>query len=121
MPRSVTVVLHAAPSALNTTARRQLLEERLEPRYVFDSTVVFNEIMFHPQGDETKLEWIELHNQQAVDMDLSGWSLAGGIGYNFPNGTIVAGGARLVVAISPADLQAASGYAGGASVPLRAV
>ena len=44
-----------------------------------DSTLVFNEIMYHPATSETGLEWIELHNQMAVNMDISGWSLAGGV------------------------------------------
>ena len=35
-----------------------------------DSVVVFNEIQYHPELAE-KPEWIELHNQMAVDVDLS--------------------------------------------------
>jgi hypothetical protein len=34
-----------------------------------DSTVVFNEIHYHPQDQEPALEWVELHNQMAVNMD----------------------------------------------------
>jgi len=78
-----------------------------------DSTVVFNEIMYNPAGDaDDTLEWIELYNQLAVDMDVSEWSIEGGIDYEFPNGTVVPGRGHLVLAISPDDLQAASGYAG---------
>src|SRR5215211_7359443 len=40
-----------------------------------DSVVVFNEIMYHPATDEPALEWVELHNQNAVDVDLSDWRL----------------------------------------------
>ncbi len=40
-----------------------------------DSVVVFNEIMYHPQVDEANLEWLELYNQTAVDIDLTGWSI----------------------------------------------
>ena len=47
--------------------------EILERRLVLDSTVVFNEIMYHPQEEEDPLEWIELYNQMANDMDISGW------------------------------------------------
>src|ERR1035437_4357427 len=74
-----------------------------------DSTVVFNEIMYHPATNEAALEWVELYNQMSVDMDISHWSLAGGIDYAFPEGTIVAGGGYLVVASSPAALMAATG------------
>ena len=58
---------------------RRLRVEPLEPRLVLDSTVVFNEIMYHPAGTNNTLEWIELHNQMAVDMDLSKWSAEDGI------------------------------------------
>ncbi|HKS37845.1 MAG TPA: lamin tail domain-containing protein, partial [Verrucomicrobiae bacterium] len=74
-----------------------------------DSTVVFNEIMYHPATSESSLEWVELHNQMAVNMDLSGWSIEGGIDFAFPEGTVLTGGGYLVVAISPAAL-AAAGY-----------
>ncbi|MCZ6795013.1 MAG: lamin tail domain-containing protein [Planctomycetota bacterium] len=77
-----------------------------------DSTVVFNEIMYHPASREAELEWVELHNQMAVDMDLSGWTLGGGVAYRFPEGTVVDGGGFVVVAISPTALEAASGFAG---------
>src|SRR5438132_9387449 len=78
-------------------------------RAVADSTVVFNEIMYHPATNEPLLEWVELHNQMAVDMDLSGWSIAGGIDFKFAEGAILSGGGYLVVASSPADLMAATG------------
>ena len=82
----------------------------LFPRAAFaDSTVIFNEIMYHPAANESAMEWVELHNQMAVDMDLSGWSLQGGIQYAFPAGTIIRGGGYRVVAISPGALAAATG------------
>lgn len=74
-----------------------------------DSVVVFNEIMYHPPTNEAAQEWLELHNQMAVDVDLSGWSLTGGIDFPFAEGTIIPGGGYLVVAASPADLMTATG------------
>ena len=74
-----------------------------------DSTVVFNEIMYHPPTNEAEMEWVELHNQMSVDMDISHWSLAGGITYAFAERTIVPGNGYLVVAASPATLMAAAG------------
>jgi hypothetical protein len=76
-----------------------------------DSVVVFNEIMYHPPVNEPALEWVELYNQMAVDVDLSGWSIAGGITYVFPEATVIPGGGYLVVASSPVDLMAATGLA----------
>lgn len=74
-----------------------------------DSVVVFNEIMYHPVADESQLEWIELYNQMAVDVDMSGWQVRGGIEYDFPEGTVIKGGCFLVLAISPTDFQAEYG------------
>ena len=86
-----------------------LLTQGLPPNVRADSTVVFNEIMYHPPTNEAALEWIELRNQMAVDMDLSGWSLANGVAFTFPEGTVVAGGGYLLVALSPATLMSATG------------
>ncbi len=44
-----------------------------------------------PPGGDQDLEWVELNNQMAVDMDISQWSVDG-VGYTFPEGTTVAGG-----------------------------
>src|SRR5688572_8451253 len=76
-----------------------------------DSVVVFNEIMYHPQTNEPALEWLELHNEMGVDIDLSGWSLGEGIEFRFAEGTVIPGGGYLVVAIDPAALTAGTGLA----------
>lgn len=65
-----------------------------------DAVVTFNEIHYNPLGNQDG-EWVELHNQMAVNIDLSGWSLADGIDYTFPAGTVIAGGGRIVVAKTP--------------------
>jgi len=92
--------------------RGRLAVEPLEPRLVLsaaDSTVVFNEIMYHPLAD-ADLEWIELYNQMAVDMDLSGWRLDGGVDFDFPAGTVLPGGGYLVVAAAPDSLPVQAGF-----------
>ncbi len=81
--------------------------ERLEPRCVLDSTVVFNELMYNP-GSDQDLEWIELHNQMAVNMDISRWEVDG-VGYTFPEGTLIPGSGYLVLARSVEKFQAATG------------
>ena len=73
-----------------------------------DTVVVFNEIMYHPPANETNLEWLELRNQMAVDVDVSGWSLAGAVHYSFPSNSIVPGGGYVVVALAPEALAAAT-------------
>ena len=74
-----------------------------------DATLVFNEIMYHPATNEPAMEWVELYNQLAVDLDVSGWSLGGDIGYTFPANTRVPGRGFVVVAIDPATLGATTG------------
>lgn len=87
--------------------------ESLEQRWVLDSTVVFNELMYHATDSaDEQLEWVELHNQMAVDMDLSNWSLAGGIDFTFVEGTFLGGGDYLVIARNPAALAASGQFAG---------
>lgn len=109
-PRRVTS--HSA-SPKRPTARRAWLSALLllgAPLAVrADSVVVFNELMYHPPTNEAEMEWLELHNQMAVPVDLSGWSLSGGIGYTFAEGTVLAGGGYLVIASSPATLMGATG------------
>ena len=58
--------------------RRQQLDdrarwniERLEPRCVLDSTVVFVEVMYNPDRSSGGYESIEVYNQNAMDKDLS--------------------------------------------------
>ena len=77
-----------------------------------DSVVVFNEIMYHPPENEAALEWFELYNQMAVDVDLSNWTVLGGVTYEIPDGTVIPGGGFLVIARDPAALAAATGFAG---------
>ncbi len=78
---------------------------------MLDSTVVFNEVMYNTATGDESLEWIELHNQMSVDMNLSGWTLGDAVDFTFPTGTILGGGEYLVIAASPTALQA-QGYEG---------
>src|SRR4029450_6742756 len=66
-----------------------------------DCVVTVNEVMYHPLGQEAGLEWVDLHNQMAVDEDLSDWTLEGGIQYRFPKGTVIRARGYLVVAANP--------------------
>ncbi len=77
-----------------------------------DSVVTFNEVHYNPSPAQTPGEWIELKNQNSVDVDLSGWRLDGGADFVFPAGTVIRGGKYLVVAANPAALMAAHGITG---------
>ena len=77
-----------------------------------DSVVTFNELLYNPAASDTGGEWIELHNQLSVDVDLSNWSLSGGIEYSFAPGTTIGSGDYLVIAKDAAALEAAEGITG---------
>lgn len=88
-----------------------LLSLTTRPALAVDSVVVFNEIHYHPLTDEALNEWVELHNQMAIDIDVSEWSLEGAVDFTFAEGTIIPGGGYLVIAANPAALQMAKGIA----------
>ncbi len=67
-----------------------------------DSVVSFNEMCYHPADPAPPAtaaapEWIELHNQMSIRVDLGGWSLRGGIAFSFPEGTVMEPGSYLLV------------------------
>ena len=71
-------------------------------------SITFNELLYHHPTDRGQ-EWIELHNPMALDMDLSGWLIEGGVDYTFPEGTLIPAGGYLVVAADPAAISGAIG------------
>ena len=84
--------------------------------FSFHRDVVINEIMYHHRDvpatnglpDQNSPEsWIELYNRGITTVDLTGWSLGGGISYQFPAGQTLAAGAYLVVAGDTAYLRSA--------------
>lgn len=80
------------------------------PALARDSAVVFNEVHYHPENDEFQLEYVELYNQLAVDVDLSNWRIDGDIDFDFPEGTVLGAGQYLVVAKNPGALENATGF-----------
>lgn len=74
----------------------------------YDSAVVINEVQYHPSG-ANQSEWIELRNLQGVDVNLSNWSVSGGINFKFPADYTLAGGAYLVIAAVPGQIPGALG------------
>lgn len=59
--------------------------------------VVLNEILYHAPDDLEDLQFIELHNTGAADVDLGGWKLGRKVNYEFPRGTKIAANGYLVV------------------------
>lgn len=67
--------------------------------------LVINEIHYDPPDRTAATEFVELHNPGGGVVDLSGWSLRGGVEFPFARGTTVAAGGFLVVAQDPASFR----------------
>ena len=58
-----------------------------------------------PRADTNNIEFLELYNSNPYFEDISGFQLVGdSMSYTFPSGTILDGGAFLVVAASPGSI-----------------
>jgi regulation of enolase protein 1 (concanavalin A-like superfamily) len=73
--------------------------------------LVFSEIMYNPapRQDTNNLEFIEIYNGESIFVDLTGWRIAGGVEYLFPDGFRLEAGQFAVIAADPAALQSAYG------------
>lgn len=76
--------------------------------------LVISEIMFHPapRSDGKRTEFVELFNSQPYPEEIGGFRLSGDIDFTFPAGTVLPGGAFVVVAKKPADVQSVYGLGG---------
>jgi hypothetical protein len=68
--------------------------------------VVINEIHYDPDIKTELVEFIELHNIETVDIDLSGWHFTGAISYQFDAGAILDAGGYIIVAQNPDHIHA---------------
>lgn len=62
------------------------------------SDVVINELMYHPLTENDDDQYLELFNRNALPVNLSGWTLGGGVSFTFPSNTTIAGNGYVVVA-----------------------
>lgn len=78
-----------------------------------NTALAFTEIHYHPKerSDGRITEFIELHNSDLIEADLTGWRISGAIDYAFPDGFRLAAGAFAVIARHPADVSALYGIA----------
>jgi len=84
-------------------------------RFAVHRELVINEIMYNhkdfpaanmnalPSGNPE--EWLELYNRSGSPVDLTGWTLSGGISYAFTAGKTIAAGGYLVVAKDAGTLR----------------
>ena len=68
--------------------------------------VVINELMYHPASENDADEWIELFNNSAAAVDVSGWQFTSGVHFTLPNGISIPAGGYLVVAANAAQFHA---------------
>ena len=62
------------------------------------AALVINEIHFDPLPAQAPIEYVELYNPETAPVDLSNWTLRGGIDFTFPGGSVIAGRGFVVVA-----------------------
>lgn len=66
--------------------------------------VVINEILYRPARNTEWFEFVELYNPGATPVNLTGWTLRGGVDFDFPTGLQIAGNGYAVIAESPQAL-----------------
>ena len=76
------------------------------------AAVVINELHTNPDVKTELVEFVELYNDGTETVDLSGWSLAGGVFYTFPAGTALPADGYLVAVQSPEHILAGRTAAG---------
>jgi hypothetical protein len=67
--------------------------------------VVINEIHYDPDVKTELVEFIELHNTTAADIDLTGWYFTDAVSYQFPDGSILPAGGYIIVAQNPTHIN----------------
>lgn len=117
-----------ADFAVLTTPSPGALNEVPVPVCSMD-VVLINELVSDPAGADTGLEWVELHNPGAVDVDVSGWTIESGPSSFstegvLPAGSVIPAGGWLVVgqsALPDIDVVAAGFSLGNATTSSDAV
>ena len=71
-----------------------------------DARVAINEIHCNPDDETEQVEFVELHNAGATDVDLSGWYFDAGLTYRFAPGATLPAEGYLVVAENPEQIHA---------------
>ena len=68
---------------------------------ICSANVVINEIHYDPDIKTDPVEFIELYNAGSNSVDLSGWFLADGVMFTFPNGSACPPGNYIIIAQNP--------------------
>ena len=65
----------------------------------------FGGIEYNPSSGNQDEEYIEFLNPNNEDLDISGWTIEGGVTFTFPAGTVVPGNGEVYVSPSSADFR----------------
>jgi len=81
-----------------------------------NGTAVINEIHYNPIHYDPLLnaspsEFIEIYNAGVISLDLTGWTLSGGVDFAFPAGAMLPSGEYLVIAQDSNGFQTVFGFA----------
>lgn len=115
-------------------AAQQLLTEYLEPRRDYlernrripDAhgpvvAVTIEAVDYEPTSGRVSEQYIELRNQEAFAVDISGWELAGATQHTFKSGSVIAPNSSLFLVANPAAFKARSeGPRGGQKLFMQA-
>ncbi len=74
---------------------------KVGPSITYPVGIILNEILPSPEGPDQENEWIEIYNQNEIEVDLSGWKLYDTEGsnniYTFPTGKKIQGNNYLLL------------------------
>ena len=80
--------------------------ERLIPLAQLPSLApAFSGLDYNPASNNQDQEYLRLTNPHAVDLDISGWQLSGGVTFVFPGGSVVPAGESIHVSPAPAAFR----------------
>ena len=86
------------PKTENSLSQEEAIEEpesqtepqKEEPKIIYPTGVIINEILPSPEGPDSEGEWIETFNQNSFEIGLFGWQITDVVGktnlYTFPKG-----------------------------------
>jgi hypothetical protein len=80
------------------------------------SSVVLNEIFYHPPKEQPDGDYVELYNWSNQPVDVSDWRLVDGIQFTFPAGSRIPAGGYVVVAKDPQRFQSYQGSLGAGTL-----
>jgi len=75
-----------------------------------NGTAVINELHYNPPLSTSPSEFIEIYNGGLDPLDLTGWTLSGGVDFAFPAGATLPSGEYLVIAENSNEFQTVFGF-----------